>query len=145
MSQNSALPSLTALVLSLMYAVSSGGVGTGSVSSAATRGFERAPTVPAVPPAATHVTSPASAIASAIAARSATRRPVPAATAAPPPTMNLRTNFHPHGQPRPIPAAVSSMPLDTRRPLVGQRVRAIRAGPRTEVCANVATAPDPAQ
>src|SRR3954452_19998876 len=111
MSQNSALPSLTALALSLMYAVSSGGVGTGIVSSAATRGRARAPTGPAAPPAAIQVTRPASAIASAIAARSATRRPVPAATAAPPPTMNLRTNFHPHGQRRPIPADVSSMPI----------------------------------
>jgi hypothetical protein len=37
-------------------------------------------------------------------------------------------------------AAVSSMPLDTRRAGGGQRVGAMCAEPRTEVCANRAAA-----
>ena len=53
MSQNSALPSLTALDLLLMYVASSGGVGTGALSSAASSGGLRAPAL-TVPPAATH-------------------------------------------------------------------------------------------
>src|SRR3954451_10374016 len=138
MSQKSALPSLTAAVLSLMYDVSSGGSGTGIVSKAATRGKERAP-ASCVPPAAAHSTSPATAIASAIAMRSATWRPDTAALD-PPPTTSLRTNFHPHEGPRPPLAEVSLMPLDTGRPGAGQRVRGICAGPRNEICANRAPA-----
>ena len=98
MSQNSALPSLTALVLSRMYVVSSGGEGTGELSSDARIGVLRAPAEPVVPPAATQTTSPVHASASAITARSAIRRPVVAtANADALPPLNLRTNTHPLG------------------------------------------------
>ena len=82
MSQNSALPSLTALDLLLMYVASSGGVGHRRAVErreqrrAAGTGRARCP------PAATHTARPAHASARAIAARSAIRRPV-AAEAAP--------------------------------------------------------------
>ena len=66
MSQNSALPSLTALVLSRMYVVSSGGEGTGELSSDARIGVLRAPAEPV--PAGRHPhREPRAASASAIA------------------------------------------------------------------------------
>src|SRR6476620_1208534 len=146
MSQNSALPSLTALDLLLMYVASSGGVGTGALSSAASSGVLRAPAV-TVPPAATHTARPAQASARAIAARSAIRRPVAAeAVPGPPPKMILRTNHAPPCLTSAIRSEAQKLdvrwiPTD-RRPVNGVRP-GVQGGhcrcarPRTQVCANL--------
>src|SRR6185436_6359592 len=146
MSQNSALPSLTALDLLLMYVASSGGVGTGALSSAATSGVLRAPAL-TVPPAATHTPRPAHASARAIAARSAIRRPVAAEAApGPPPKMTLRTNHAPPCLTSAFRSEAQKLdvrwiPTD-RRPVnrVGpgvQRGHARCARPRRKVCMNL--------